>query len=154
MIDRRPAAIARCASDDDVVAAVDHAREHGLALAVKGGGHSVAGTAVCEGGLMLDLSGMKGVRVDPERRIAVAQPGLTLGELDAATQVHGLATPTGVVSVTGIAGLTLGGGIGWLNGSTTGRPASSAISPTTPSTPCSASSPMPRRRSPASASSR
>src|SRR3712207_2016991 len=78
--------------------------------------HSVAGSAVCEGGLMLDLSGMKGIRVDPARRTAQAQPGLTLAEFDRETQAFGLATTTGVVSVTGIAGLTLGGGLGWLNG--------------------------------------
>jgi hypothetical protein len=116
MIDRRPAAIVRCASTDDVVAAVDHARYYALPLSVKGGGHSVAGTAVCEAGLMVDLSHMKGIRVDPLGRVAVAEPGLTLGEFDAVTQAFGLATTTGVVSMTGIAGLTLGGGIGWLNG--------------------------------------
>jgi FAD/FMN-containing dehydrogenase len=116
MIDRRPALIVRCAGAADVVAGVNFAREHGLPLSVRGGGHSVAGTAVCEGGLMLDLAGMKGIRVDPVRRIAQAQPGLTLAEFDRETQSFGLATTTGVVSVTGIAGLTLGGGIGWLNG--------------------------------------
>ncbi len=116
MIDRRPALIARCAGAADVVAGVGFAREHGLPLSVRGGGHSVAGTAVCEGGLMLDLAGMKGIRVDPARRIARAQPGLTLGEFDRETQAFGLATTTGVISVTGIAGLTLGGGLGWLNG--------------------------------------
>jgi FAD/FMN-containing dehydrogenase len=83
---------------------------------VRGGGHGVAGAATCDGGLLLDLGSLKGVRVDPARRTAVAQPGLTLAELDAATQAAGLATPLGVVSVTGIAGLTLGGGLGWLNG--------------------------------------
>ncbi|MGN6359766.1 MAG: FAD-binding oxidoreductase [Thermomicrobiales bacterium] len=91
-------------------------REHGLPLSVRGGGHRVTGTAVCDDGLMLNLSGMKGIRVDPDRHIARAEPGLALAELDRATQAFGLATPTGVVSVTGIAGLTLGGGIGWLNG--------------------------------------
>lgn len=116
MIDRRPALIARCAGAADVVSGVRFAREHGLPLSVRGGGHSVAGTAVCEDGLMLDLSGLKGIRVDPVRRTAQAQPGLTLADLDRETQAFGLATPTGVVSVTGIAGLTLGGGIGWLNG--------------------------------------
>ena len=116
MIDRRPALIARCAGAADVVEGVRFAREHGLPLSVRGGGHSVAGTAVCEGGLMLDLSGLKGIRVDPARRIAQAQPGLTLGELDRETQAFGLATTTGVVSMTGLAGLTLGGGLGWLNG--------------------------------------
>jgi hypothetical protein len=116
MIDRRPAAIVRCTSTNDVVAAVDHARHRELPLSVKGGGHSVAGTAVCEAGLMVDLSPMKGIRVDPVGQVAVAEPGLTLGEFDAATQAFGLATTTGVVSLTGLAGLTLGGGIGWLNG--------------------------------------
>lgn len=116
MIDRRPALIARCTGAADVVAGVRFAREHQLPLSVRGGGHSVAGTAVCDGGLMLDLSGMKGIRVDPTRRIAYAQPGLTLGEFDRETQAFGLATTTGVVSMTGIAGLTLGGGVGWLNG--------------------------------------
>src|SRR5215217_8244093 len=116
MIDRRPALIVRCAGAADVVASVNFAREHDLPLSVRGGGHSVAGTAVCEGGVMLDLASMKDIRVDPERRIAQAQPGLTLAEFDRETQSFGLATTTGVVSVTGIAGLTLGGGIGWLNG--------------------------------------
>ena len=116
MIDRRPALIARARDAEDVRRAVLFAREHDLPLSVKGGGHNVAGSAVCDDGLMLDLSLMKGVQVDPERRIAVAQPGLVLGELDAATQAYGLATPLGTASITGIAGLTLGGGIGWLNG--------------------------------------
>ena len=116
MVDRRPAAIVRCTGPGDVIAAVDHARTHGLSLSVRGGGHSVAGTAVCDGGIMVDLSPMKGLRVDPVRSVAEAQPGLTLGEFDAGTQAFGLATTTGVVSMTGIAGLTLGGGIGWLNG--------------------------------------
>jgi len=116
MIDRRPALIIRCAGPEDVVQGVNFARTHALPLSMKGGGHSVAGSAVCDGGVMLDLSSMKRVRVDPEQRIAVADAGLTLAELDRATQAHGLATPLGVVSVTGIAGLTLGGGIGWLNG--------------------------------------
>lgn len=116
MVDRRPAAIVRCTGPGDVMAAVNHARTYGLALSVRGGGHSVAGTAVCDGGIMVDLSAMKGLRVDPESSVAEAQPGLTLGEFDAGTQAIGLATTTGVVSVTGIAGLTLGGGIGWLNG--------------------------------------
>ena len=116
MIDRRPAAIVRCAGPDDVIAAVNCARSHDVPLSVKGGGHSVAGTAVCEGGIMVDLSPMKGVRVDPDRQLAVAQPGLTLAEFDSASQAFGLATTMGVVSMTGIAGLTLGGGIGWLNG--------------------------------------
>jgi FAD/FMN-containing dehydrogenase len=116
MIDRYPALIVQPLNAEDVRRGVLFAREHELPLSVKGGGHNVAGSAVVEGGLMLDLSTMKGVRVDLERRIAVAQPGLLLGELDRATQAFGLATPLGTASVTGIAGLTLGGGIGWLNG--------------------------------------
>jgi FAD/FMN-containing dehydrogenase len=116
MIDRHPALIVRAGDAADVQRAVLFAREQNLPLSVKGGGHNVAGSAVCEDGLMLDLSLMKGVQVDPERRVAVAQPGLLLGELDIATQVFGLATPLGTASITGIAGLTLGGGIGWLSG--------------------------------------
>ena len=92
------------------------ARRHDLPLSVRGGGHSVAGNAVRDGAVMLDLSGMKALRVDPETRRVRAEPGLTLGELDRATQAFGLATTLGVVSTTGIAGLTLGGGLGWLNG--------------------------------------
>jgi FAD/FMN-containing dehydrogenase len=116
MIDHRPALIARCAGAADVQASIAFAREHGLPVSVKGGGHNVSGKAVADGGLMIDLSPMKGVLVDAARRVARAEPGLTLGELDRACQAFGLATPTGVVSMTGIAGLTLGGGIGWLNG--------------------------------------
>lgn len=116
MIDKRPALIVQPADAADVRRAVLFAREHDLALSVKGGGHNVAGSAVCEGGLMLDLSAMKGIQVDLERRSAAAQPGALLGELDRATQTFGLATPLGTASITGIAGLTLGGGIGWLNG--------------------------------------
>ncbi|MBV9357266.1 MAG: FAD-binding oxidoreductase [Chloroflexi bacterium] len=115
-VDRRPALILRSGDTGDVVRGVDLARNYGLPLSVRGGGHSVAGTAVCDDGLMLDLSRLKGVDVDPVRGLAEAQPGLTLGELDAATAAFGLATPLGVVSMTGIAGLTLGGGLGWLNG--------------------------------------
>jgi hypothetical protein len=116
MVDRRPALIVRCAGVADVVRGVELARSHNLPLSIRGGGHSVAGKAVCDGGLMLDLSPMKGIRVDPARRTAEAQAGLTLGEFDHETQEFGLATTLGVVSVTGIAGLTLGGGLGWLNG--------------------------------------
>ncbi|MET1003794.1 MAG: FAD-binding protein [Acidimicrobiia bacterium] len=116
MIDRRPRAIVKCASASDVSRGIAFAREHEVALSVRGGGHSVSGKAVCDGGVMLDLSAMKGVRVDPQRRTAYAEPGLTLGELDNETQTWGLATPLGVMSRTGIAGLTLGGGLGWLNG--------------------------------------
>jgi hypothetical protein len=116
MIDKMPGLIIRCAGASDVIRSIAFAREHDLSLSIRGGGHSVAGTAVCDGGLMLDMSGMKGVRVDPVERTADAQPGLLLGDLDRETQSFGLATPLGIVSVTGIAGLTLGGGIGWPNG--------------------------------------
>src|ERR671911_2989801 len=116
MVDRRPALIVRCAGAADVVRGFKLAHSHGLPLSIRGGGHSVAGKAVCDGGLMLDLSPMKGIRVDPARRTAKAQAGLTLGEFDHETQEFGLATTLGVVSMTGIAGLTLGGGLGWLNG--------------------------------------
>ena len=89
---------------------------NGLPLSVKGGGHGVAGDAVCDGGVMLDLSQLRAIHIDPARRVATAQPGLTLGELDRATQAFGLATPTGIMSGTGLSGLTLGGGLGWLRG--------------------------------------
>jgi FAD/FMN-containing dehydrogenase len=116
MIERRPAAILKCSDANDVAHGVTAAREYDLPLSIKGGGHSVAGSAVCDGGLMLDMSSMKRILVDPERDLAVADAGLTLGEFDGATSRYGLATTLGVVSMTGIAGLTLGGGIGWLNG--------------------------------------
>jgi FAD/FMN-containing dehydrogenase len=114
LIDRRPALIARCATADDVVTGIRFAREHDLVLSVRGGGHNVAGSAVCQAGLMLDLSAMKTTDVDVGRRTLVAGPGLTWGELDTATQRHGLATVGGIISTTGVAGLTLGGGHGWL----------------------------------------
>jgi FAD/FMN-containing dehydrogenase len=114
MIDRRPALIARCAGAADVIKGVAFAREHGLLVAVRGGGHNVTGNAVCDDGLMLDLSPMKGIRVDPARLTVRAEAGVTWGELDRETQAFGLATTGGQVSTTGIAGLTLGGGIGWL----------------------------------------
>jgi FAD/FMN-containing dehydrogenase len=114
MIDRRPALIARCATVDDVVTAVRFAREHDVLISVKGGGHNVTGHAVCDGGLMIDLSAMKGTRVDPPQRRAVVGPGATWKDVDTATQRHGLATTGGIVSSTGVAGLTLGGGHGWL----------------------------------------
>jgi hypothetical protein len=114
MVDRRPALIARCAGTDDVAAALGFAREHDLLISVRGGGHNVTGNAVCDAGLMLDLTAMKRARVDPARRRVVAEPGLTWKELDTATQAHGLATTGGIVSSTGVAGLTLGGGHGWL----------------------------------------
>jgi FAD/FMN-containing dehydrogenase len=114
MIDKSPTAIARCTGTADVVAAVDFAREHDLLLSVRGAGHNVAGHALCDGGLMIDLSQMKGIHVDPHAQTARVQPGVDLGDLDRETQLFGLATPTGIVSKTGLAGLTLGGGFGWL----------------------------------------
>ncbi len=116
MIDRKPRLIVRCQGTGDVVHAVNFARDHGLPLSVRGGGHSVAGNSVCEGGLMIDLSAMKRIQVDPVQLTARAQSGLKLGEFDRETQAFGLATTLGVASDTGIAGLTLGGGYGWLNG--------------------------------------
>ena len=116
MFVRRPALIARCRGTADVVDAVRFASTHDLELAVRGGGHSVAGKSICDGGLLLDLSLMKGIRVQPERRTVHAQGGVTWGEFNRETQLHGLATTGGVVSTTGIAGLTLGGGLGWLMG--------------------------------------
>jgi FAD/FMN-containing dehydrogenase len=113
-IDRHPACIARCTGVSDVVAAVRFARERDLLVAVRSGGHGVGGHAVCDGGLVIDLSAMKGIRVDPSSRTATAQAGVLWGELDRETQLHGLATVGGIVTHTGIAGLTLGGGIGWL----------------------------------------
>jgi FAD/FMN-containing dehydrogenase len=114
MIDKYPALIARCTSSDDVIEAVNYARENNLLLSVRGSGHNVAGNAVVDGGLMIDLSLMKDIDVDLESGTASAQPGVVFGEMDQATQPHGLAAPGGIVSETGIAGLTLGGGFGWL----------------------------------------
>lgn len=114
MVDRHPAGIARCTGTADVVAAVSFARREGLPVAVRGGGHNVAGNAVCDNGLVIDLSPMRGVRIDPGQRTALAQGGTTWGEFDRETQLFSLATTGGIVSTTGIAGLTLGGGIGWL----------------------------------------
>ena len=114
MFDRHPALIVQCRNTEDVVAAMKFARAAGLEVAVRAGGHSIAGFSACEGGIVIDLSLMKHVDVDPDRRIARVQPGVLLGELDAATQEHGLATPLGFISVTGVGGLTLNGGIGWL----------------------------------------
>ena len=113
-IDRRPAWIARCTGVADVVAAVHFARERDLLVAVRSGGHGVGGHALCDGGLVIDLSPMKGIRVDPASRTARAEAGVLWGELDRETQLFGLATVGGIVSHTGVAGLTLGGGIGWL----------------------------------------
>lgn len=112
--DQRPGLIARCTGVADVRDAVNFAREHGILLSIRGGGHNVAGTASSEGGLMIDLSGLRGVRVDPGRRIAEVGPGATWGDVDRETQAFGLVAPGGVVSTTGVAGLTLGGGFGWV----------------------------------------
>jgi FAD/FMN-containing dehydrogenase len=116
MIDRRPALIIQCQGVADVIAAVNFARDQGFGAAVRGGGHNAAGYAVCDDNVVIDLSAMKGIHVDPKTRTARVQPGVTLGELDRETQVFGLAVPAGAVSTTGVAGLTLGGGIGWLMG--------------------------------------
>jgi FAD/FMN-containing dehydrogenase len=114
MVDRHPALIARCAGVADVVTAVNFAREHDLLVAVRGGGHNAAGNAVCDDGLVIDLSPMKGIRVDPLAQRVRAEGGVTIGELDHESQSFGLAVPMGVVTETGIAGLTLAGGMGWL----------------------------------------
>ena len=113
-IDRKPLLIARCSGPADVLGAVNFARANQLLVSVRGGGHNVTGNAVCDGGLMIDLSPMKGIRVDRARRTVQAQGGVTWGELDHETQAFGLATTGGQISTTGIAGLTLGGGLGWL----------------------------------------
>lgn len=114
MVDKHPGLIVRCAGVADVIASVTFARDHDLLVAVRGGGHNVAGNAVCDGGLVIDLSSMRSVRVDPDKQTVRAEGGVTIGELDHETQAFGLAVPMGVVTATGIAGLTLGGGLGWL----------------------------------------
>jgi FAD/FMN-containing dehydrogenase len=116
MIDRRPAAIAYCTGPADVQAAVRFAADEGLFPAIRGGGHNAAGLAMVDDGLVIDLSAMKGIFVDPAARLATAQTGLTWGEFDRETHLYGLATTGGLISTTGIAGLTLGGGVGWLMG--------------------------------------
>jgi FAD/FMN-containing dehydrogenase len=114
MIDRRPAMMVQCADADDVAPAIDFARRNRLELSIRGGGHNIAGSSLSDRGLTIDFSKMKGVRVDAGKRRAFVQPGATLADLDEATMAHGLATPVGINSTTGIAGLTLGGGFGWL----------------------------------------
>jgi FAD/FMN-containing dehydrogenase len=115
MIDKHPAVILRCATTSDIVHAVNFARDNGIILAVRGGGHNIAGNAMCDDGIVIDLSQMKAARVDPDARRVTVEGGATLADLDAATQAHGLATPVGINSTTGVAGLTLGGGFGWLS---------------------------------------
>ena len=115
MIDKRPAIIARAAGTPDVVRAVNFARDHALPLAIRAGGHNIAGSALVDDGLVIDLSRMKAARVDAAARRVVIEAGALLGDLDAATQAHGLAVPLGINSTTGVAGLTLGGGFGWLS---------------------------------------
>jgi FAD/FMN-containing dehydrogenase len=114
MIDRRPAVIIQCAEADDVPHAISYARDNGLEISIRGGGHNIAGSALCDNGLMIDFSNMTAVKVDAQKRRAYVEPGATLGDFDKAVQAHGLATPVGINSTTGIAGLTLGGGFGWL----------------------------------------
>src|SRR5436190_2209961 len=113
-VDKHPALIARCSGVADVIAALKFARENNLLTAIRGGGHNVGGRALCDGGIVLDLSRMRGIHVDAEAKRVRVQPGVLLGELDRETHVYGMAVPAGVVSRTGIAGLTLGGGVGWL----------------------------------------
>jgi FAD/FMN-containing dehydrogenase len=113
MIDRRPALVARCLDAADVVHAVKLARDEGLLVAVRSGGHNIAGNAVCDGGFLIDLSLMKSIQVDPVSGTARVEPGATLADFDKEAQAFGLATPLGINSTTGVAGLTLGGGFGW-----------------------------------------
>jgi FAD/FMN-containing dehydrogenase len=115
MIDKHPSLIVRCTSTEDVVNSVRFAKSHGLLVAIRGGGHNIAGNASCDGGMVIDLSQMKAVKVDVANMTATSQPGVTLADYDQATQEHGLATPLGINSTTGIAGLTLGGGFGWIS---------------------------------------
>jgi len=114
-IDRHPALFARCSDEDDAALALAYAIGEGLPVAIRGGGHNVSGSALAEGGVVIDFSMQRRVKVDPERLIATVQPGALWGDFDAATQAHGLASPAGIVTHTGVAGLTVGGGFGWLS---------------------------------------
>ncbi|RCJ31838.1 FAD-linked oxidase [Nostoc punctiforme NIES-2108] len=114
MIDRRPAVIVQCAEASDIAVAIAWARENGVEISIRGAGHNIAGNAVCDNGIMIDLSTMKNVRIDAPKKRAYVEPGATLSDFDSSAQVHGLATPVGINSTTGIAGLTIGGGFGWL----------------------------------------
>jgi len=114
MINRRPAVIVQCKGADDVPHAIQYARRNGLEISIRGAGHNIAGNAVCEGGMMIDLSTMANIHVDAAKKRADVEPGATLADFDKAVQAHGLATPVGINSTTGISGLTLGGGFGWL----------------------------------------
>ncbi len=115
MVDKRPGLIVQCAGTADVMRSVNFARENDLLVAVHGVGHNIAGNAVCDGGIMISLAGMKSVRVDPQSQTVLAEPGVTLGDLDKETQTFGLAVPVGINSTTGVGGLTLGGGFGWIS---------------------------------------
>src|SRR2546425_1980580 len=114
MIDRRPAVIVQCVQADDVPPVIRFARKNGLELSIRGAGHNIAGNALCDNGVVIDFSTMKNVRVDAEKKRAYVEPGATLADFDEAAQSHGLATPVGINSTTGVAGLTVGGGFGWL----------------------------------------
>lgn len=114
MIDRRPAVIVQCAEADDVLHGISYARDNGLEISIRGGGHNIAGSALCDNGVTIDFSNMTNINVDAQKRRAYVEPGATLGDFDKAVQAHGLAIPVGINSTTGIAGLTLGGGFGWL----------------------------------------
>ena len=115
MIDRRPSMIARCSSLDDIVQSLNYVRANDLPFSIRGGGHNIAGNSVCDNGVMIDLSLMKGVLIDQKLHRGYAEPGCTLADFDASAQAYGLATPLGINSTTGVAGLTLGGGFGWLS---------------------------------------
>lgn len=115
MIDRKPSMIACCTSSDDVAQSLNFVRRHNLPFSVRGGGHNIAGSSACDDGVMIDLSPMKKIDIDPALQLGYVEPGCTLADFDAAAQAYGLATPLGINSTTGVAGLTLGGGFGWLS---------------------------------------